>query len=228
MSNTNNFDFSLLLASSVHDIKNSLGMLLASLDEMIDLTQDERPEYRQNFSVLRGEASRINNSLVYLLGLYHLQNQQLAVNLNEVFVAEFLEEQVESQQLLFDINNVEVTIDCDEGLVSYFDNNLVAGVIGNILVNCAKYTRDKIAIKASIEDSHFKLSIIDNGSGYPQAIIDNLSAGDRSINFDTGSTNLGLYFSQQIAQVHECDGRRGYIELSNTAEGGGCFSLYLP
>ncbi|ARN75664.1 sensor histidine kinase [Oceanicoccus sagamiensis] len=224
----NNVDFSMLLASSVHDIKNSLSMLLTSLDEVIDITTEERPEHRRSYSILRGEASRINNALIYLLGLYRLQNEQLSLNLQEVFIADFLEEQVESQQLLFDVNNIKVSIDCDENMTGYFDENLIAGVINNILVNCAKYTQDSITLSVEQNNQYLTISILDNGSGYPQGIIDHISNDNRSIDFNSGSTNLGLFFSQQIASIHHCKGRTGAIELSNSETGGGCFKLILP
>lgn len=225
-------DFSMLLASSVHDIKNSLGMLLTSLDDSIDIDTEKDPEQRKRYSILRGEASRINNSLIYLLGLYRLQNNQLSLNLSEIFIAEFLEEQLASQELLFQVNDIQATIICDGNLSGYFDENLIAGVVNNILVNCAKYTKDKITLTAEQQGQYLHIFIHDNGVGYPQKIID--SVGNKSddesqqgIDFNSGSTNLGLYFSQQIAALHHCKGRRGSIELSNTA-GGGCFKLIIP
>ncbi|MDG1773727.1 MAG: HAMP domain-containing sensor histidine kinase [Oceanicoccus sp.] len=227
-SEENGIDFSMLLASSVHDIKNSLSMLLTSLDEVIDITTEERPEQRKSYSILRGEASRINNALIYLLGLYRLQNEQLSLNLQEVFIADFLEEQLENQKLLFDVNNIDVVIDCDENLTGYFDENLIAGVINNILVNCAKYTKDTITLSAQQQDNYLTISINDNGSGYPQHIIDHISNDNRGIDFNSSSTNLGLFFSQQIASIHQCKGRSGSIELSNPEQGGGCFRLILP
>lgn len=221
-------DFSLLLASSVHDIKNSLGMLLTSLDEVIDISSEENPQHRKNYSILRGEASRINNALIYLLGLYRLQNEQLNLNLAEVFIADFIEEQVASQSLLFEVNNISIAIDCDDDLAGYFDENLVAGIINNILVNCAKYTQDTITFIARQEGDYISIVINDNGQGYPLQIIESSSNDERSIDFNSGSTNLGLYFSQQIAAIHQCKDRRGSIQISNLPEGGGSFKLLLP
>lgn len=226
-------DFSMLLASSVHDIKNSLSMLLTSLDDVIDINADDNPQQRRNYSTLRGEASRINNALIYLLGLYRLENDQLSLNVAEVYVADFLEEQVASQQLLFDINNVVVTLDCNPDLTGFFDEHLVAGIVNNILVNCAKYTNKTIRIQAQKSNGFLTLNIIDDGQGYPQSIINNLNNKDRSIDFNSGSTNLGLFFSQKIAAIHHCKDKYGTIQLSNieaTADyaSGGCFTLQLP
>jgi signal transduction histidine kinase len=221
-------DFPMLLASSVHDIKNSLSMLLASLDEVIDVSNEDRPEHRKNYSILRGEASRINNSLIYLLGLYRVQNGQLTLNVNEIFVADFLEEQIASQQLLFKVNEIAVSVICPDNLTGFFDENLIAGVINNILVNCAKYTKDSITIEAKQQGDYLRLSISDNGSGYPQHIIEKLNNKNRSIDFHSGSTNLGLFFSEEIAALHRCKDRKGSIQLLNPEEGGGRFILDIP
>jgi signal transduction histidine kinase len=228
MTQANQIDFSMLLASSVHDIKNSLSMLLASLDEVIDISTEESPEQRKNYSILRGEASRINQTLIYLLGLYRLQLNQLSLNTQEIYVRDFLEEQVVSQALLFEVNRIDVSIECDDSFTAYFDENLIAGVVGNILVNCAKYTHDKITLTAQKIDQSIELTICDNGYGYPQSIIDHIGNQDRSIDFSSGSTNLGLFFAQQIAEIHRCKGVCGSIELSNLTDGGGCFTLRLP
>ncbi|MEE8059269.1 MAG: HAMP domain-containing sensor histidine kinase, partial [Pseudomonadales bacterium] len=137
-------------------------------------------------------------------------------------------EQVASQDLLFEVNNIKVTIDCDLDLTGYFDENLIAGVVSNILVNCAKYTKNKIKLSAKQQGQYLQITITDNGSGYPQNIIDHISNDNRSIDFNSGSTNLGLYFSQQIATIHRCKDRSGSIELSNLTDGGGCFKLMIP
>ena len=47
------------------------------------------------------------------------------------------------------------------------------------------------------------------------------------INMSTGSTGLGLYFGQRIAELHQRNGNSGHIALSNGgALGGGFYSLF--
>ena len=42
-------------------------------------------------------------------------------------------------------------------------------------------------------------------------------------------TGLGLYFAQLIANAHERNDKKGFIELKNNGHlGGGVFSLTLP
>lgn len=71
--NTNMFDT--LLASTVHDMKNSLSLLMNEL-EVMGSKLERSNENRQTVSSLRYEASRINISLMELLALYKLEKSK--------------------------------------------------------------------------------------------------------------------------------------------------------
>lgn len=220
--------FALLLASSVHDMKNSLGMLLGSLSEILQEAPPESDEQRQRFSILQSEASRIRSDLVYLLGLYRLQREELLMQVEEVFVDDFLQQQIAQNDVLLKVRNLRLDLHCDPGLVAYFDEELIANVIGNVLVNAAKYTDSKIIIDAQRKDSGVCISIADNGPGYPDSMICAPGEFLDGINFESGSTFLGLHFAARIAAMHGEADERGYITLSNQPQGGGCFSIVIP
>jgi len=221
-------EFSTLLASSVHDIKNSVGLLLNSLEEVIADMPPETNEEKRRFTILKSETSRINNALISLLGLYRLEHKQMQVNVDEVMVLNFLEEQVAAQQLLFDINNIDVAIECAYDLTGFFDQQLVSGIISNVLVNGAKFTKDRLCLRASYQQPWLLIEVIDNGDGYPPALLDEISHTERGIDFKSGSTSLGLFFAREIARMHHNRGFSGDISLHNIPEGGGCFQLRLP
>ena len=45
----------------------------------------------------------------------------------------------------------------------------------------------------------------------------------------SGSTGLGLYFAEQIANIHHSGDKKGYITIDNNSKlGGGRFTLFLP
>jgi signal transduction histidine kinase len=96
-------------------------MLLNTLDELIETTPIATAVQRQQFATLRGEAARINNALIYLLGLYRLQEHQLPLQIKEVQVTDFLEEQIDANELLFSIRQLAVRCECDDQLTAYFD-----------------------------------------------------------------------------------------------------------
>jgi K+-sensing histidine kinase KdpD len=224
-----NASFALLLASSVHDIKNSLSMLLDTLDGVVESTPITSDRQRNQFATLRGEAARINNSLMYLLGLYRMQNNQLSVQIQEVYVADFLDEQLAASELLFTMRELEVSIDCDEQLSGYFDTTLIGGIINNVLVNAARYACKCIELSAvQSPQGQLIIEVRDDGPGFPRKMLEDVSNQSRGIDFNSGSTNLGLYFAGEVAQMHRRGDTHGRIELSNLDAGGSCFRLIIP
>lgn len=225
---TSNIDFSMLLASAAHDMKNSLGMLLSTLDQMDSTTSESSQQLRGYFSLLRGEASRINNDLIYLLSLYRLQNKQLQANVDEVYVPEFFEDQQLRHAVLLQAFDVALDIDVADDVVAYFDAELIAGVLNNAIVNAAKYTQSVISLWADLRDGGVVIEVRDDGPGFPEGMIDENQDYQRGVSFKSGSTNLGLFFSNHIAALHTNAGVVGRIELLNGPNGGGIFRLVLP
>lgn len=223
-------DFSMVLASSVHDMKNSLGMLLNSLEHEIRENPAKDKAQADRFAILQYEASRINGELIQLLSMYRMQNNLMPFRLEEHYVIDMLEEQLARNEMLFNTRNIAINIDCCPDLNWYYDDELVGSVIHNILVNGARYSREKMQLSAKIENDQLVISIADDGQGYPERMLNSPEAMlDKSVDFEEGSTHLGLYFAQRVALLH-CQGDlRGTIRLSNESPlGGGLFQLMLP
>lgn len=225
----NTLDFSLVLASSVHDMKNSLGMLLNSLESMAQEAPPQNEAQKKYYSTLSYEASRINNELVQLLALYRMQHEHFMVQVDEHVVIDVIEDQLARNDMLFETRNVQVEVLCDEALRWYFDCDLIGGIVNNILVNCVRYSRARIQIAVQVVDEMLCLAIADDGHGYPQAMLDAPQLENAGVSFSTGSTNLGLLFAHRVAALHRAHERKGCIHLANNGPlGGGVLSLYLP
>lgn len=221
-------DFSLLLASSVHDMKNSLGMLLNSLGELVQDYPPQNDDQRWRYGLLEGEAARIKNDLTYLLGLYRLQEDQLPFSIDEVFVLDLLQMQALQNQLLFEMKGLDLELDCAENLKAYFDEELVSGIINNVLVNSARYAREQVIVRATQREDYLCIEVLDDGDGFPPEMLKSPGEYQQGINFQTGSTNLGLHFAARISALHRRGDDRGFIEISNLPDGGGRFALFLP
>lgn len=222
-------DFSFVLASSVHDMKNSLGMLLNSLESMAQDAPPQNEAQKRYYSTLSYEASRINNELVQLLALYRIQHETFMVQVDEHVVIDVIEDQLARNEMLFETRNMQVEVLCDETLRWYFDCDLIGGIVNNILVNCVRYSHARIQIAVQVEDDMLCLTIADDGRGYPQAMLDAPQLKNAGVSFDTGSTNLGLLFAHRVTALHRARGRKGCIHLANNGPlGGGVLSLYLP
>lgn len=226
---TNALDFSYVLASSVHDMKNALGMLLNSLESMAQDAPPQNEAQKKYYSTLSYEASRINSDLAQLLSLYRIEHESFLVQVDEHVVIDVIEDQLARNDMLFQTRNVQVEVLCDEALRWYFDCDLIGGIVNNILVNCVRYSRARIQISVQVVNDMLCLAIADDGCGYPQAMLDAPHLENAGVSLSTGSTNLGLLFAHRVADLHRAHGRKGCIHLANNGPlGGGVLSLYLP
>ena len=228
MESNDTLDFSSILASSIHDMKNSIGMVLHSLDEMIT-DEGGNACTPERAAQLQYEARRVNDNLIQLLTLYKGDSGRLAVNVHEDNVHDFLEERLLHSRTMLDFRGIELEIDCEYDLDWYFDRELIAGVLNNALDNAVRYTNDKLRLAAEVKDDYLVIHLEDNGRGFPEAMLVSGAPSGTGISFNTGRTGLGLYFSSLVAGVHTNRDHKGYIEQSNGGVlGGGVFSIYLP
>ncbi len=228
-SNTNfSLDFSSIIANSVHDIKNSLGMVITTLDELTEELKN-CSNSADKLANLKYESKRINSQLIVLLTLYKFENKQYHLTITDHNVKDFIEEACLPYQELLDNKNVRLIINCSGDLVWFFDESLITGVIHNIINNAYRYTHDTIEITAEEKDNMLSITIADNGKGFPEKLLKSTHPTQKNISFQSGSTGLGLYFSGIIAKSHRNKGYSGYIQIDNKGPAqGGRFSLFLP
>lgn len=226
---TKSIDFAAIIASSVHDMKNSLSMLMNMLEDISELWHPTEAESRDKLAQLQYESKRLNNQLIQLLTLYKIGNAQYLLNMSDQAVAEFLEEATLHHREVFARQGVTLSVDAPADLIWYFDRTLIHGVINNVLNNAYKYTHSRVDVKAHMVDGLLAIEVTDDGDGYPQDMIERGSQDQTGINFESGSTGLGLFFSQKVAALHQHKQRSGSIRLDNGGiNGGGRFTIALP
>ncbi len=222
-------EFATVLASSVHDMKNSLSMLLGTLDDITGRCGGADCASSKKFAQLRYEGQRVNNHLIQLLAIYKIENSMYSPLIAEHSLLDFLEESALQSEALLSPRGIAIEYDCDADLCASFDWELVAGVVNNVVNNAYRYSRDRIRLSAGQVEGFVVMSIEDNGNGYPQYMLCEHSGQLSGVSFTSGSTGLGLYFSSLVAKMHKNKGRQGYISCSNDGlDGGGKFSIFLP
>lgn len=226
-----NINFSTVLASSVHDMKNSVGMLIFSLQKLIEESSPQTAQQKAVFSQLEYEAARINNDLVQLLTLYRLDEKILSASVDEASVSEVLSDQIARNETLLVNKGIAIKLNCDEGLIGFFDAELIGSVVNNLLVNSARYARTQISISAKIAPPYLVIDIEDDGIGFPDAMLTNNAEneGEGASSRTLGATGLGLVFAQKILSLHGINDTKGYLEFSNSGINGGArVRLYVP
>ena len=231
--NIEKLDFSTVLAGSIHDMKNSLAMLLGSLADISSECEGVNCSIKKELSRIRHEGQRVNHDLIQLLTLYKIDQSQYYLNIEEVNIYDYLEEILLECKYLLNDRGIDISLQCDVTLSGFFDAELVSGVLKTIINNAYQYAHDKILMSAESVNGFIKLTIADNGKGYPSHMLCEQSVHKTTSNFATGSTGLGLYFSSQVAELHKNKRKCGYVQITNATHSssglkGGCFSIFLP
>lgn len=217
------------LASSVHDMKNSISMLIGGLEKTLAQADPATFPAYADMAHMIYETKRINSNLIQLLTLYKAGHGLYPFDPQAQAVSDFLRVAGEQNTPLLASQGIAIELSVDDDIYWEFDEDLVSGVIGNALNNAIHYTRDRIRLVAAEVDGFLELRIEDNGQGYPPSMLAAGVEAMRGVDFVSGSTGLGLHFSVVAAKMHRNRGRSGEILLENGgAWGGGCFVLRLP
>lgn len=229
-------DMSTFVTAAAHDMKNSISVIAALLEDALREMDDTR-EATTSAVAVRGvthqalyETQRVNCHLIQIMAIYKINQGNYPFEPEEIELGEFMEEAAARVRPLASIKglNVEVLVDAHADEI-FFDRELVFSVIVQSLFNAIKYTRTRIRLSATQCNGQLDIRIEDDGAGFPAFMLKLGFAERSSIDTRTGSTGLGLYFARQVAQLHRYGGREGSTHLANGVTlGGGCFVLTLP
>jgi len=222
-------DFSMVIASTVHDMKNSLASLIQAHGEWVKaLPETQRGTAEQG--VIDYEFAHLNGMLVQLLGLYKLGVNQLPLRPDYHELDDFIEAQLAFHQEVLDSRGIVARYSVDDfGLPGFFDRELIGSVVSNVVINAIRFARHEVLITAGQVGEQLVISVNDDGPGFPEHMIEHQTDYVLGINQSSGSTGLGLYFAANIAKQHQRQRVPGHIEIANGGElGGGVFSIYLP
>jgi two-component system, OmpR family, sensor histidine kinase SenX3 len=227
-------ELSLFLASTAHDMKNSISVLSGTLERLLaDSVPQQGAAYPQMAHMLY-QTKRLNDNLIQLLALYkQVGTPAYPFDVQPIELETLVTQVAWSVAVLVRSKEIELVTDYDPSLIWHLDEDLIIGVIGHAIHNAIHYTGDKVLLKIHVVDGELEIRVEDNGEGYPGNMIEAgaaaMSGQRRGVNFLTNSTGLGLFFSSEVAKMHKHRERRGSLRLENGGTlGGGCFVLRLP
>lgn len=218
------------LVSSVHDMKNSLAVMANFLESALAQAPDHTtPLYRQTSQALY-ETQRINDHLIQILALYKIDQDFYPFDPREQFLADLANDALSRVANLAQSNGVTLEYECPGDLYGWIDYELIVGVLVQALHNALRYTRDSVlCLIAADPRGGITIRVEDNGTGFPDFLLQQGSSHNRGVSFGTGSTGVGLHFAAVAAGLHRSGECRGSIRLENGGRlGGGCFCLELP
>jgi signal transduction histidine kinase len=224
----------LFLASTAHDMKNSISVLSGTLEGLLAGALPEVDAAYPQMAHMLYQTRRLNDNLMQLLALYkQVGKPGYPFDIQQLEVGHLVEQVVGLERMLLQSRGVSLELDCDPHLIWHLDEDLIVGVVSHAINNAVHYTRDKVRLAVGESDGYLEIRVEDNGAGFPPAMLDAgaaaMSGVASGVNFLTSSAGLGLYFSSEVAKMHRHRGRQGSVLLENGgAYGGGCFVLRLP
>ncbi|MES2296181.1 MAG: HAMP domain-containing sensor histidine kinase [Pseudomonadota bacterium] len=231
---SNSPDLFLFLASTVHDMKNSISVLSGTLEGLLADASAKTESAYPDMAQMLYQTKRLNDNLIHLLALYkQVGTADYPADIAPHEVVQLVDQVAGASRVLLQSKNIELVTEFDPDLIWHFDEDLIIGVIGNAINNAIRYTGDRIRLAIFENEGYLEVRIEDNGRGYPGAMLEAgasaMSGARGGVNFMTNSTGLGLHFSSEVAKMHRHRTRSGSLRLENGgAYGGGCFVLRLP
>src|SRR5690349_10463483 len=130
----------LFLASTAHDMKNSISVLSGTLEHLLAAEAPQAtPAYPQMAHMLQ-QTRRMNNQLMQLLALYKgVGKPEYPFDMQSLAVRELAEQVAASERVLLQSRGIALEVECDPGLVWHFDEDLVFGVISHAIHNATNY-----------------------------------------------------------------------------------------
>ncbi len=223
-------DLTTILASSIHDMKNNLGLLLQTVETLEEQAEEPLSRRQQHYRDLRLAGLRLNQQMMQMLSLYKLQSHLYTPNVESWMMAEILEEACLEYVPLFAGRGLELDWSCAEELEGFCDRELVSGVIGNALHNALRFARGRVLLSARAwshaRGEGVQILVEDDGPGYAVPAV--VSLGEDMASAD-GSTGLGLHFARLVAETHANHGVHGELHCDNESRFGGArCALRLP
>jgi len=195
-----------LAALVIHDLKNALGSLEA---ELLALAPEaEATAARQAYL----HCAELRERFVMFLALYGIDGA-LRAQANDESPVELLgslaRRAAPSPAVVLGLADTAPPF-------WYFDRHLVRLALQAALHNACRFARQRVTLAARQSEGCLVFSIDDDGPG--------LGGADPSEH----STGLGTELCAAVARAHSHGGRQGRVMLSDRAEGGARFELWLP
>jgi len=213
-----------------HELKTPIATITVAIEGLQKFNGLNDPEKTQRYlQVSRNELSRLNNLVTKVLDIATFENKKVELIKEPVHLNNLMEEVMSAEQ-----HKTSKTVYYSFSPLNSDDIVLVDKVhfrnmIGNLIDNAIKYSKDPVEIGISIvkNSENIIINIKDNGIGIPPAHIDQIF--DKFHRVPTGNihnvkgTGLGLSYVKYIIEAHG-----GSITVKSEVNKGTEFMITLP
>ena len=210
-----------------HEFRTPLTLILATIEDLIE--EKTTPAVRQDFLLMRKNASRLLRLVNQLLDFRRLEHNKIKVISSSGDLVAFLrdivtafERTAERRKITYQFVAQHPAIEAD------FDASMLDKVFFNLLSNAFKFTPDggniKVVIAREVEKDAAYIRFVDNGRGmsaeHAAHAFDRFYQGEQ---YRAWGTGLGLSLSKELIERHG-----GTIFVTSEPGRGTCFEVMLP
>lgn len=209
-----------------HEFRTPLTLIQGALENLKN--SNLLRENAESVKIMDKSTKRMLRLINQLLEFRKMQNNKLALSLEETEVISFLYEifltfkdSADSKKMLF-LFDASV-----ESYRMYVDKEKLDKVTYNLLSNAFKYTPagGKIVFSVKVDEEAHQLQIVvsDTGVGIPKEKQADLFKRFMQSSFSGSSVGVGLHLSHELVNVH-----KGSIVYSDNPGGGSIFTVTIP
>ena len=214
-----------------HDLRNPLGSVLnyaeIILEEMGEITINEQNEILNLIIMAANEMITMVNDT---LDCTAIERGHLKLNMRESCLATLIKRRLHICHYRAEIKRIQISHQLEFTHTLIIDENRIAQVLDNLLVNAIKFSASntEIKVKLQLKDCNsVMISIQDQGPGITHSEIDNIfgefkTTSNKSTNCEK-SVGLGLAIVKKIIDEHH-----GQITVESEVGKGTTFYILLP
>ena len=220
-----------LLAIVSHDLRNPLGVVLASSALLLksNLPPDKEERARRQVEAIQRAGNRMNRLIRDLLDFASIQAGRLSVSLRPQEVAAMVNEVLEVTEPLASAKSQKLVSEVAPELAIRCDHDRVIQLFSNLVGNAVKFTPDggTITVRAVRDGEVVTFAVADTGPGISAAelphVFDRYYQAQRK---NRDGIGLGLSIARGIVEAH---GGRIWAESQEAEPGkGSTFFFTLP
>ncbi|MGK7369740.1 MAG: sensor histidine kinase, partial [Candidatus Halalkalibacterium sp. M3_1C_030] len=218
------------LANVTHELKTPLAVMQAAGENLADGRVDNKERLKAYGNHIHSESIRLRKMIEKLLDVAKADTNQSLIEPKPVHLNRLLQKYIDEhadyvQEKGFTLET-SINDDLDRVMI---DTDSFDTIIGNLLENAIKYSRDEKYIGISLEqkDSEIILKVKDHGMGIPKKsmkhIFEKFYRAEDVLTANTKGHGLGLSIVKNLVEQNG-----GEVTVRSEENSGSCFTIRFP
>lgn len=215
-----------LTTDVAHELRTPLMAMQATIEAMVDgvLPADE-----VRLATVDSEVVRLGRLVEALLKLSRLENRSVALQKEELDLAELISGLVLSHEMLIEAADLSIQFEADDDVTVLGDSDLLRQATANLISNAVRYTPAGGSITVEVRRGKMMAQIIvrDTGIGIAESDVKHVFSrfwrADAGRNRATGGLGVGLAVVKEVVDRHH-----GWVNVESVLDKGTTFTIYVP